>query len=69
MKDMAWRVSNPFQRLAAHVPKNRAQLETETLNFLRLVFWAALLAPVILIPAYYLFVAFGLAPPIRLPSG
>jgi hypothetical protein len=59
---------NPLKRLAVHIPRNGAQLEREAMNLLRLVFWAALLAPVILVPAYYLLVAFGLAPSIHLPG-
>jgi hypothetical protein len=66
---MYWRVSNPLQKLTARIPRSRAQFETEAVSLLRLVFWAALLAPVVLVPGYYLLVAFGLAPPIRLPPG
>jgi hypothetical protein len=69
MKPVAWRVSNPFQKLSAHIPRNGEQLETEAMNVLKLVFWAALLAPVVIVPTYYLLVAFGLLPPIRLPPG
>ena len=35
-------------------PEERAQLETELKAILKIVFWGALLAPVALIPAYYL---------------
>ena len=33
-----------------------------------MAFWAALLAPVIIVPAYYLLVAFGILPGIHLPG-
>lgn len=59
---------NPLRKIVVHVPRNMVQLEREAMNVLRLIFWAALLAPVILVPAYYLLVAFGLAPPIHLPG-
>ncbi len=59
---------NPLQRLTAHIPRSQAQLESEARNLLKLVFWAALLAPVVIVPAYYLLVAFGLAPPLHLPG-
>ncbi|MDG7010569.1 MAG: hypothetical protein JRN57_00475 [Nitrososphaerota archaeon] len=51
-----------------HTPKDWAQLEAEDLNLLKLVFWAALLAPVVLVPAYYLLVALRVAPRMILPS-
>jgi len=60
---------NPLQWVRSHIPKNQAQLETEVRGALKLVFWAALLAPVIIVPAYYLLVAFGVLPPIHLPGG
>ncbi len=53
----------------ALIPRSQAQLESELKYLLKLVFWVALLAPVVLVPIYYLLVAFGLAPPIRLPPG
>jgi len=59
---------NPLQWVKNHVPRSQAQLETELKGVLKLVFWAALLAPVIILPAYYLLVAFGLAPGIHLPG-
>ena len=59
---------NPFQWIDRHLPRNQAQLETELKGALRLVFWAALLAPVVIVPAYYLLVAFGLLPSIHLPG-
>ncbi len=60
---------DPIRKLRSHIPHSTAQLETELKNVLKVVFWGALLAPVIIVPAYYLLVAFGLAPPIRLPGG
>ena len=59
---------NPIEFVKRHVPRNQAQLETETRGLLKVVFWAALLAPVVILPAYYLLVAFGLLPPIHLPG-
>jgi len=59
---------NLLQWINGHVPRTQAQLETELRGALKLVFWAALLAPVIIVPAYYLLVAFGLAPGIHLPG-
>jgi len=59
---------NPIQWISGHVPRSQEQLEAELKGALKLVFWAALLAPVIIVPAYYLLVAFGLAPAIHLPG-
>ncbi len=59
---------NPLQKLTAHIPRSQAQFESEAMNLLKLVFLAALLAPVVIVPAYYLLVAFGLAPPLHLPG-
>ncbi|HYA55948.1 MAG TPA: hypothetical protein VED22_04030 [Nitrososphaerales archaeon] len=50
------------------MPRSQAQLEAELKGVLKLVFWAALLAPVIIVPAYFLLVAYGLAPAIHLPG-
>jgi len=58
----------PLHWIKGHVPRSQAQLETELRGALKVVFWAALLAPVIIVPAYYLFVAYGLAPGIHLPG-
>ncbi len=63
MKDL-----NPFRWINSHVPRSQAQLEAELKGVLKLVFWAALLAPVIIVPAYFLLVAYGLAPAIHLPG-
>ena len=59
---------NPLPWINSHIPRSRTQLETELRGALKLVFWAVLLAPVVLVPAYYLLVAFGLAPGIHLPG-
>lgn len=63
------KVANPAKWVNNHIPRNGSQFETELRSLLKLAFWAALLAPVVIIPAYYLLVSFGLAPPIILPSG
>ena len=59
---------NPIRWINSHLPRNQAQLEDELKRALKVVFWAALLAPVIIVPAYYLLVAFGLLPSIHLPG-
>ena len=59
---------DPVRWVNSHIPRSQAQLETEVRGALKLVFWVALLAPVVIVPAYYLLVAFGLLPPIHLPS-
>jgi len=59
---------NPIEWIGSHIPRNQAQLETELRSALKAVFWAALLAPVVIVPAYYLLVAFGLLPSIHLPG-
>ena len=59
---------DPVQWISSHVPRSQAQLEAEVKGALKFVFWAALLAPVIIVPAYYLLVAFGLLPPVHLPG-
>ena len=51
------RKMNPLQWLSSHIPRSQAQLETEFRRALKLAFWAALLAPVILVPLYYLLVS------------
>ncbi len=62
------RQTNPIRRMSALIPKSRSQLESRAMDLLKVVFWAALLGPVVLVPAYYLLVAFGLAPSIHLPG-
>jgi len=54
---MVDRRTSPVQWIASHMPRNQAQLETELKGVLKVVFWGALLAPVILVPVYYLLVA------------
>jgi len=39
------------------VPRTQAQLETELKGVLKIAFWAALLAPVVIVPLYYLVLA------------
>jgi len=65
---MANKRFNPLQWITSHVPRSQVQLEAELKGALKLVFWAALLAPVVIVPLYYLFVAFGVLPPIHLPG-
>ena len=59
---------DPLQWVSGHIPRNQAQLEAELRGALKVVFWAALLAPVLLVPAYYLLVAFGILPNVHLPG-
>ncbi|MDG7008145.1 MAG: hypothetical protein JRN06_07860 [Nitrososphaerota archaeon] len=66
---MAVKVMNPISWLASRIPLDRGSPEAAALSVLKLAFWAALLAPVVILPAYFLLVAYGLAPPIHLPSG
>jgi hypothetical protein len=48
---------NPIQKLTSLIPRSQSQFETEVKYVLKLAFWAALLAPVIIVPAYYLVLA------------
>jgi len=48
---------NPLQWVGSHIPRSQAQLESEIMNILKLAFWVALLAPVIIVPALYLILA------------
>lgn len=63
------RIANPLRWLTGHAPKSQARLEAGARRVLKVVFWIAFLAPVVIVPAYYLLVAFGLAPPVHLPPG
>lgn len=45
------------KRIVGLIPRSQDQLEVELKGILRVVFWAALLAPVILVPLYYLALA------------
>ena len=65
---MVQKRNNPLQWINGHLPRSQAQLEAELKGALKIVFWAALLAPVVLVPAYYLLVAFGLLPNVHLPG-
>jgi hypothetical protein len=51
------RWSSILSQVSSHVPRNQAQFEKEVKSLLKVVFWIAVLAPVILIPLYYLIVA------------
>ena len=66
---MVGRMVNPINWLAEHIPRNGVEAEKTAMSLLKLVFWAALLAPVIIVPAYYILVVLGVAPPIHLPPG
>ena len=48
----------PLQWAGSHIPRSMAQLELEIMNILKLAFWVALLAPVIIVPAFYLVLSF-----------
>lgn len=48
---------NPVQWVSSHIPRNQAQLELEIRQVLKLAFWVALLAPVVIVPAYYFLLA------------
>ncbi len=43
--------------MTSHIPRSQAQLEAEVKGILKVVFWVALLAPVVLVHAYYLVLA------------
>jgi hypothetical protein len=66
---MVGRMMNPINWLTEHIPRNGVEAEKTAMSLLKLVFWAALLAPVIIVPAYYILVVLGVAPPIHLPPG
>ena len=65
---MVQKRNNPLHWINRHLRRSQAQLEAELKGALKIVFWAALLAPVVLVPAYYLLVAFGLLPNVHLPG-
>ncbi|MDA4120974.1 MAG: succinate dehydrogenase/fumarate reductase iron-sulfur subunit [Thaumarchaeota archaeon] len=46
---------DPLLWVYRHIPRSQAQFEDETKKILKIVFWVALVAPVILVPLYYLF--------------
>ncbi len=68
-RNMVGKIGNPIGWITSRLPKNQGGAEGTLLWLLKLAFWAALLAPVILLPAYYLLVNFGVAPQIHLPPG
>ena len=57
------------KRLLGLIPRNEDQLEGEVKYLLKIVFWVLLVLPMVLIPVYYILVAYGLAPQIHLPRG
>ena len=59
---------DPIRWIRDHIPRSQDQFETELKGALKIVFWAALLSPVIIFPVYYLLVAFGLLPGLHLPG-
>ncbi len=54
---MSGRKSEVLATLAAVIPRSQAQLESELVYALKVGFWVALLAPVAIVPAYYLALA------------
>jgi hypothetical protein len=54
---MVSRRMNPIKKLTSLIPRSQSQFESELKYVLKLAFWAALLAPVIIVPAYYLVLA------------
>jgi hypothetical protein len=48
---------DPIKWVKELIPRNQSQLETLIKRVLRLAFWVALLAPVVLVPIYYLILA------------
>jgi len=48
---------NPIRWVSSHIPRNEAQLEVEVKQLLKVAFWVAFLAPVIIVPGYYLLLA------------
>ena len=66
---MVGKLGSRFAWLRELLPLTRRDPEAAALSILKLAFWAALLAPVVILPAYFLLVAYGFAPPIHLPSG
>ena len=66
---MSVRTFNPLRWLTGQIPKSRSQLEAELRALMKIVFWLAFLAPVVIVPAYYLLVTFGVLPPVHLPPG
>jgi len=52
---------DPFLWIFRHIPRNQAQFEKEAMALLKIAFWVALLAPVVIVPLIYLVRAyFGL---------
>ncbi len=51
------RTMNPIRWVSTRVPRSQAQLEAGLRGILKVAFWAALLAPVVIVPLYFLLVA------------
>jgi hypothetical protein len=50
-------IPNPLSWVKTHIPRNQAQFEAEAKVALKYIFGVALLAPVVIVPLYYLFIA------------
>jgi len=55
------------KKILSLIPRTQDMLEMEVKYLLRIVFWVLLVLPMVLIPIYYILVAYGLAPQIHLP--
>jgi hypothetical protein len=53
------RLSSTVGWVVSHIPRNQVQLEKEFKSLLKIVFWVAVVAPLILVPLYYLLVGLG----------
>jgi len=53
-------LSSTIGWVASHVPRNQMQLEKELKGLLKVVFWVAVIVPLILFPLYYLLVSLGM---------
>jgi membrane protein required for beta-lactamase induction len=63
------KLGDRVRRLRGVVPRSVGEAEVEVKYLLKVLFWLALLAPVVILPAYYLLVAYGVLPQIHLPAG
>lgn len=57
------------RKIIGLIPRSQDQLETEVKFLLKWVFWIALVLPMVVIPVYYILVAYGILPQIHLPRG
>jgi hypothetical protein len=48
---------NPIKWARDIIPRSQSQLEVLIMKLLKIAFWVALLAPVVLVPVYYLVLA------------